>query len=226
MGGLLARIVAEDDMDSVSTLFQELKLDSTSEEWLQKKANHNLSSFTFNPSTPSSLVSRIVSTNFYKLSSKPLRMVSTKGILPVSSIRLNDPELSNFFIALPLVPASTEGQCKELVKRLLHMGSLKKASLEDLFYELSQRPLTVEETTALFKYWINQWRKQVVNRALSERLSSVLLVIFKDNLISMMSINYYALPQLVPPDLPIHESVMPLVLSKQFVKSDLEQALW
>ena len=226
MGGLLARIVAEDDLDSTAKLYSEMKLDATGEEWLQKKGNHNLLSFTFHNSTPSLIVSRIISVSFYKLSSKPIRIVSTKGILPVSSVRLNDPELSDFFKSIPIVPLLTESCCKELIKRLTDNGSLRKVDLEDLFEELSKRPLTSVETVSILQYWISQWRQQKISRSLSDRLRSVLVIAENDTLILMAPVKYFALPQLVPSDLPLPETVLPLTITKYFIKPELEQALW
>jgi hypothetical protein len=226
MGGLLARIVAEDDLDSIQTLYKEMALDSTSEEWLRKKGNHNLLSFTFHNSTPSPVVGRILAIHFYKLSSRPIRIVSTKGLLPVSSVRLNDAELSNFFKCVPIVPLETENSCKELIKRLVDNGNLKKASIDDLFEELSQRPLNSDEVVSLFEFWINKWRQQKVNQSRSNQLRTVLVLADGDKLLPMTAVKHFAMPQLVPQDLPIPNAVLPVSITRRFKDSDLEQALW
>lgn len=226
MCGLLARIVAEDDLDSIVSLYKELTLDPTSEEWLQKKGNHNLVSFTYNHSTPSPIVGRIISTYFFKLSLRPIRMVSTMGILPVSSVRLNDPELKNFFKKVPIIPPETENYCKDLIKRLLDNGSLKRACLDDLFDELAQRPMSSDEIISIFQYWINKWRQQKINQNLSIQLRSVLVLTDSDGLVPMTMIKHYTSSQLVPIDVPIPNSVLPLKITKHFSNSELEQAFW
>ncbi len=119
MGGLLARIIAEDDLQSIEKIYKEMKLDAVSELWLEKKASHNLTCFTFQQTTPAHLVGRLISSHFYACTSRPIQMISQKGLLPASLVRLKDSRMSGFLKNTPIVPEYTEKQCQELIKRLV-----------------------------------------------------------------------------------------------------------
>lgn len=227
MGGLVARILCEDDLDSTARLYTELKLDAISESWLQNKAIHNLKGFTFQNSTPISLVGRLISTSFYKYSTRPVRLVSSKGILPCTQVRLRDPEMSEFLKTLPVVPEAVEAQCQELLKRLKDLYAVRLPNLDDVFVELSSRTFSVDQTVALFRWWIQQWRQGKVKTVDSQRLKNNLLITdSKSAPQTMQNVVYYTQPKLVPADLPLPNSVLPLEISKFFINPELEQALW
>ena len=226
MGGLLGRIVCEDDLETVARLYSEMKLDETSEVWLRKKGTHNLQSFTFQNSTPAGVVGRLIATHFYQLTSKPIRLITTKGIIPVQDSRIQDPTMAEFIKEIPIIPEETSLKCKDLLKRLVELKVLHTVSIEDVFVELGKRPLPAKEAVALFQWWIGQWRIKAISNEHAKRLQQCLVILEDSGPQPMTIIKYHAAPKLVPPDLSIPSSVLPLDVSKFFIKPELEQAFW
>lgn len=133
MGGLLARILYEDDLEGIAKLYNEMQLDPESESWLQDKASHTMAGFMFRPSTPSPLVGRILSAYFSKSCSRPLSVSSSRGIKPVTEVRLPDASMKDFIKQIPVIPEKVMEQCTELIKQLEGRGAIRKMSIEDVY---------------------------------------------------------------------------------------------
>ncbi|KAJ3078512.1 hypothetical protein HK102_004456, partial [Quaeritorhiza haematococci] len=184
MGGLLARIIYEDEMSAVSRMWAELSLDPDSETWLQKRGAHAMQSFHFRPSTPSSIVGRILASLFLKLSTRPLSVISTKGVLPVNQVRLPDPKMAGFIKNVPLIPELVLKKCDQMMKQMEQSGVIRRCGLPDVFTELStidaktkqKRSLTNQEAVELFRWWIDYRRMYgVSHNELSSFLELALL---------------------------------------------------
>ncbi|KND02056.1 uncharacterized protein SPPG_02560 [Spizellomyces punctatus DAOM BR117] len=229
MGGLLARILYDDDLDAIDRLYKALALDSTSEIWLQKKASHTMAGFTFKPSTPSPLVGRILSAYFLSRSTKPLNIVSSRGIKPLIEVRLPDTSMKEFMKEVPIVPDQTMEQCAELFKQLEAKGAIRKLNITDLFRELSSRPFPQSEMVALFRWWLDYRKTNVISSTDVEQLlrSAVFLepgVNGKEDAVRPLStIAHYVPKHLIPSDLPLPVTVMPLAISNEFKKEELER---
>ncbi|KAI8924001.1 hypothetical protein BC831DRAFT_428325 [Entophlyctis helioformis] len=229
MGGLLARVVFENDLDSVQRLYSELDVDDTSRTWLEKKAMHTLNAFTFKQSTPSPLVGRIVSDTFFKMSSIPIRIISTRGILPAQDVRMPAPEMKAFIKTTPTLAEEALTSCKELVQRLRASGYLKPIGLQDIFKELSNRTCTIDETVGLMKWWIEQvqLRNGSINTSHCAELQKLLVVQESGQQpISFARMTHFVSPRLVPADLPLPEMVLPLSVTRHFATKDLESCFW
>jgi hypothetical protein len=229
MGGLLARIIFEDEMASVSNLYSELSLDTESEKWLQKKATHALASFTFKPSTPAAIVGRIHSSYFFKLSNKPLSMVSTKGIMPITSVRLPDASMSGFIKEVAVIPALTMTACADLIADLKRNNMILPITLEDVYSELSTRIFGVDEVVALLKWWLSFRQNNAVSVGEASKLFQLLLLVDPNSAdktpVRAIDLKYHANAKVIPPTLPIPPTSLSLEISKQFTKQDLEEAM-
>ena len=229
MGGLLTRVLFEDDLDSIAKLYTEMKLDSTGETWLLNKGIHNFVSFDFQSSTPSNSVGRILNGCFHKLCTRPLRFLSTRGILPAHEIRLQDKRMMEFLKTIPVVPDATLDRCKDWIKRLTESGLLKRISLDDVFKEISARTLTREETISLFQWWLSEWREKRISRQNAMDLGKILVLESPENKkepLVMSNVKYFIDPHMVPKDLPLPLNVLPIEISIHFIKKELEQAFW
>ncbi|KAI9364960.1 hypothetical protein DFJ73DRAFT_619935 [Zopfochytrium polystomum] len=228
IGGLLARIVFEDEMSSIGSLYKELTLDEQSELWLQKKAAHAMAAFTFRPSTPSNLVGRIHSLYFTKLCKNPLSVLSTKGVLPVSSVRLPNEKMKDFIKEIPVFPSEVMTNCVELVRELDRNGTVHLVDLGDLLVELEKRVLSADEVKALIKWWIAYRKANAVTGTEMKHLFQLLVITDPANLSSppkpAADFKFHVNNKIIPPNVPIPENALPMEISKAFSKEELEEA--
>ncbi|KAI8587693.1 hypothetical protein BDZ88DRAFT_453803 [Geranomyces variabilis] len=232
MGGLLARILFDDEMAEINRLYEAMALDPQSTLWLSKKAAHSMNAFHFKPSTPSPLVSRILEVYFSKSSSEALKIFSSVGIRDATKVRLPDAAMTSFIKNVPVVPPSVIESCGDLLKALEKKGLLRKLGIQDVLTELASRPLSEEETIALFTWWMVFTRDHAYTRAdVDNILKSTLLILpptvkGQDNTIQPLAYVKHHVPRhLIPGDLPIPETCLPLSVSNHFKKADLEGSL-
>ncbi|KAJ3107750.1 hypothetical protein HDU97_003420 [Phlyctochytrium planicorne] len=229
IGGVLSRIVFEDEMASIGNLFKELTLDDESRKWLRNKADHALSSFTFRMSTPAMIVGKIHKSYFFKGGRNAISMISTKGILPLNEVRIPDQTASGFVREVPTIPSETLKSCEELITDLEALGLLKKFDLEDLYVELSKRVLEPTEVVALVKWWLEFRRNNPVSNQEISKLFQLLVVVDPQDDANaparrLIDLKHYVNPQIIPPNVPIPKTCLPLSISKHFSKSDLGNA--
>ncbi|KAI8351189.1 hypothetical protein BD560DRAFT_450089, partial [Blakeslea trispora] len=100
VGGLLSRLVYNDEMEQIARLYRELvgqqtEVDKTIVEgpdsakaMLEKRAAHALHSFTFQPSTPSAIVSTVHEERFFNSCKVPLEIITSHGVQPITLSRV------------------------------------------------------------------------------------------------------------------------------------------
>jgi hypothetical protein len=183
MGGLLCRVVYNDEMEQIRKLYHELvgneqlvdneKLleedkasgkDITPRTWLRRRAFHALQSFTFKPSTPSAIVSQDQGFYFYEMARSDMQLITSHGIQPISitrSLSSEDPgstasELINKFVkSIPLVSISPYATADAPLQKLKAEKKLKPLGIRDIFQELESRSLSIDEMIICMKWWIN-----------------------------------------------------------------------
>ncbi|KAJ3148016.1 hypothetical protein HDU86_007584 [Geranomyces michiganensis] len=232
MGGLLARILYDDEMGETSRLYEAMALDPQSTLWLANKASHSMNAFHFKPSTPSALVSRILEVYFNKSSSETIRIFSSIGIRDATKVRLPDAALLPFIKSIPVVPPSVIESCGDMLKALENKGVLRRLGILDVQTELASRPLSVAETIALFTWWLSFTRDHGYTRADIDNIVKSTLIVMpptvkgQDNTIKPLAhVKHHVPRHLIPGDLPIPESCLPLSVSNHFKKADLEAGL-
>ncbi|KAI8973522.1 hypothetical protein BDF20DRAFT_837459 [Mycotypha africana] len=180
MGGLLARLVYNDEMEQIRRLYGELvghptEVDKSGKEQdnqdnakllLEKKAGHALRSFTFQPSTPSGIVSQVQEEHFFKCCKVPLDIMTSHGVRSITVARTvpdittvvghDVTELLNSFIkTIPTVTWATYQLCKDSIDILKNNKKLLlPLGVQDVLKELDQRSLKPAEMVACMKWWI------------------------------------------------------------------------
>ncbi|KAJ3047161.1 hypothetical protein HK097_000176, partial [Rhizophlyctis rosea] len=227
VSGLLSRILYDDDMSAISRLYTEMHLDPESTTYLNNRAAHAMASFTFKDSTPSRLVSQILKSYFFKSGKQPLSLMSSKGVLPVTGVRLMDEKMKGFIRDVAVVPESVVEGCKDMIEYLRSEGLIKPLGLEDVFRELEGRVLDTEEMVSVMGWWIEYRKRNVVSQAELDRFLKGARV--KDakegtegRVVSLSGVRHHATAKIVPPDLPIEDTVLPLEVGRKFEKRDLE----
>lgn len=234
MGGLLCRVVYEDELDQIAKLYRELvgaqsiinktELKAETENnadsvyaWLERRATHALLSFTFRPSTPSSIVGHLQETYFDQMSKVPLSIITSHGIRRITDARLPDPDMDSFVKTIPTVSAALVKQCDVAIKKLETTSQLKRLGLDDVFRELEARSLDMQEMTALLKWWCEASTRDpaVADERSRVRLMQIgVVALLKGNTLPLASIKWWLNPRIVPGDVPLPREVLPYEMTK------------
>ncbi|CAG8505139.1 14702_t:CDS:10 [Racocetra fulgida] len=219
VAGILSRILYEDEMSQISKVYREIvgsnaKTDeatNSAREWLEKRAAHALSHFTFKPSTPNPHVGQIIEFQFLNCASQLLSILSTTGVQPINLVRMPNSEMAAFIKTIPIVPKIIMEQCDVFIKKARNkMNIIKDISLGDVFNELQSRTLSQEDTVALMKWWIGYRSKESrVSESDVQQLLKLAVVCINDNVIPLNKIQYWLNPSVVPPDYEVPSNVLP-----------------
>ncbi|KAI8644601.1 hypothetical protein BD408DRAFT_383483 [Parasitella parasitica] len=256
-GGILARMVYNDEMEQISRLYRELvgysaEVDKTKVEGmdsaklvLEKRAAHALHSFTFQHSTPSTIVSKLHEEQFFVSCKAPLNVMTSHGILPIDMARTVPDntnvaghvitELLDVFIkTIPTLTPTVSQECKESIAKLIGFNLLAPLGFNDVVKELDARSLEQNEMVACMKWWIEcnrnnssipkHTRDHIIGNhaARTKFLDAAIMNCGEDRgLLQLSHTQWYLNPKTVPLDMPIPEDTMPFSISKNFSTADL-----
>ncbi|ORZ36386.1 hypothetical protein BCR44DRAFT_55445 [Catenaria anguillulae PL171] len=169
---------------------------------------HVVNSFTCHPSTPASTVSQLVSRAFFLASTDELVVLSTKGLKPVSQVRMYDSAVAAFLLDdLPMLAKPVYDAAKPFFDLLLDARLLKPVTVADVFQAL---PPTIDDHARLACIW--SWA--IANRS---SLAHHHLITLK----SRTPFTRFASSRWFPPAAPMPEDVMPNTLAKQVEEHQL-----
>jgi hypothetical protein len=177
VGGLLARMVYNDEMEQITRLYRELvgydvEVDKTKIEgtdsaklMLEKRAAHALHSFTFQHSTPSAIVGKVHEERFFQSCKVPLEIMTSHGTQPVTIARTVPDStsltghaiaelLDTFIKTIPTITPVIFQECKESLTKLNEFNLLSPLGINDVLKELDTRSLKPDEMVACMKWWI------------------------------------------------------------------------
>ncbi|CAJ0746048.1 3665_t:CDS:10, partial [Entrophospora sp. SA101] len=232
LAGILSRMIYEDELTKISNLYKESFGSSLATfddgpmkskfEGLQKYAAHALTHFTFRESTPRKEISTLSESQFFDCTSTPLPILSTCGVLPITSIRIPTPETKPFIKIVPIVPTLLLDQCNEFFKKAEKAKdssrSIYEVSIKDIFIELESRALNENEMTSLLKWWINYRYK---DKATLEKFMKLVTIQVENTKVPLSKISHYLDPNVIPPDVEVPPSVLPYSISKDFKERDI-----
>ncbi|KAE8214368.1 hypothetical protein CF327_g2231 [Tilletia walkeri] len=139
------------------------------------RALHLLRFFTIRTSHPSGKVAEILQNRFFAVSAegrvesnrmlkfmqaapsdadKAVRIMSTCGVWPSSRVRLPNDILNPFIKQLPMLPAAHITKAADFIRACTTRGLLMEVQMPDVFNELADRPLNIEEMKACLKWFI------------------------------------------------------------------------
>ena len=163
---------------------------------------------------------------FLKSGKQPLSLMSSKGVLPATSVRAMDEKMKGFIKEVPVVPDLVAEAAKEMIEYLRAENLLKPLGLEDVFREVESRVLETEEVVSVMQWWIEYRRRSAVSQNELDRfLKGVRVKVGgseRGKVLSLSGVRYHATAKIVPPDLPIEDTVLPLEVGRKFEKRDLE----
>jgi len=150
------------------------KAKQTAEDFFDR-ALHLLRFFTIRTSHPSGKVAEILQNRFFAVSAegqreqnrmmrfiqstpsaedRAIQIMSSCGVWPSSKVRLPNDILTPFIKQLPMLPAAHVSKAAEFIRSCTSRGLLMEVQMPDVFAELEQRPLEVEEMKACLKWFI------------------------------------------------------------------------
>ncbi|CEG67361.1 hypothetical protein RMATCC62417_03805 [Rhizopus microsporus] len=255
VGGLLARLVYNDEMEQIVRLYRELvgsqqQVDKTivegtdsAKNMLERRAAHALRSFTFQHSTPSSIVGKVHESWFFQSCKVPLNIMTSHGIQPITIARTvpdtmsltghNITQLLDKFIkTVPTITSIVYEECKDGMKKLTDHGLLQPLGLNDVLKELDSRSLTVDEMIACMKWWIEcnvgntaipaTTRNNINETTRAQFLGAAVMDCGEQKgLLQLSRAKYWQNPKIIPLDMDVPSDVMPFSVSKHFNANDL-----
>ncbi|RIA91695.1 hypothetical protein C1645_692396 [Glomus cerebriforme] len=231
LAGILCRILYEDEMAQITRLYNEMigpNVKANEEdtkpvrEWFENRAAHALAHFTFKPSTPNKQVGKITELQFFSCSRQTLSIFSSNGVLPISNVRLPNPEMAGFIKSVPVVPKVILEQCDAFFKKAKDMRLIEELTLQDVLHELKNRILSENETVELLKWWIS-YRSKGNNVNQMEFSQFMQLACIGNKSRTLSTIRYFLNPSVIPPDVDIPVEVLPYTISKPLKNQDLEK---
>lgn len=156
--------------------------------------------------------------------------MSSVGVMESKHVRVfgdnsESPFLRKFIKDTPIVPAEIEKSCNLLISNLQSTGVILQVSLQDVLAEVSKRVLSTEELIACLQYWVSFRSNFSINALeLASFLNAVLVSVHGSSPIPLAKINYFINPKLITPGVPLPPDTLPLEISKNFSKEQLENS--
>ena len=223
MSGLLARILYEQEMLEIKQMYESITLkgDSFNVEaitYLEKRAIHAMQSFAFKPTTPYGRIGALLSKAFFDASSYAPLLITTKGVFLASEVRLPNKEIT-FIRTIPLVKDSVLKDCDSFFRKLQEYLTIPLVDIDSVISELDHRSLEENEITELLKWWVRIKMSGRSNIDMMKRVFSRLKLGSGSNL---WAVTHFLNPGIVPPSLPLANSVISYNISRNFNKKELE----
>lgn len=231
--GILARILYWDEMDMLRKRANGLK--SVDLENLYDQAIHIMQQFTFKDSTPSVHVGDYIREGFWNCSQSSIELLSTKGVLLSSEIRLVN-EVT-FLEGLAFLPERILKGAPEFVRTLERGGYITEITFKDIQNSLAEKPLSSEQSYAFLK-WLS---RQLASGKTDDLQASMLLsgaiamapitnptgqVVENGLPVSLANVKYYVNAHKLASDVPLPPNCLPFALTKRLLSSELERLMW
>jgi hypothetical protein len=242
VGGFLARVVYELELDSISELWSgAMSGNSTDDEsaksirsWLQSRCLHALLFFTFYPTTPSIVVSEHFRVAFFAAgatANHAFPIISTLGVRSARDVRVYNSAFTGFLKNTPMLPPEVAREGKLMLAALRERGLCLDVTFQDVLDELKARILDEQEAIALLKWRVGLDAE--LTRAHSRELRQAFLgaAVFcikeegkEDKIVPLAAIRTYVNPKstVIPLDSPLPAHTLPFSVSKQLGNADLK----
>ncbi|KAI5854877.1 hypothetical protein BZA05DRAFT_392841 [Tricharina praecox] len=231
--GILARILYWDEMDMLRKRADGLKAADLVQ--MYDQAIHILQQFTFKDSTPSVHVGDYIREGFWNCSLSSIELLSTRGVLPSSKVRLAN-EVT-FLEGLAFLPAKIVKGAPEFVHTLERGGYITEITFHDIQNSLAEKPLGSEQSHAFLKWLSHQLETGKKDDLQASMLLSgaIAMVPFTNEKgevvenglpVSLGDVKYYVNANKLPPDVPLPPHCLPFALTKRLLVPELERLTW
>ncbi|WVQ80757.1 hypothetical protein IAT38_002862 [Cryptococcus sp. DSM 104549] len=222
VGGYLSRLIYELEMQELQQAWSKMTVGEehkAEREKILARALHVLRFFSFKPTTPSAVVGQEMESAFYDsvTDNRTMAMLSIGGILPVSDVRMPNPEIAKFLPELPVVTPSALQEASRSIARLRERSLLVDVTYDDVVRQLAKRPLTEQEATNCLLWWQSLASTPGFNIGLRSRLLDAAIVACdNDKIIPLSSVQTFIRPHsgTIPNDMPVPPHTIPYTLTK------------
>ncbi|RIA81211.1 hypothetical protein C1645_837362 [Glomus cerebriforme] len=234
MAGTLCRILYDEELAHIAHAFNKMisninvdeETTKSLRECVNRRATHALTYFTFMKSTPNEKVSSISESQFFNCSKIKLSILSTNGVLPISSVRIPDSKMKGFIKTVPIIPNIMFKQCnKFFMKAKDSLELIDELTFKDVIHELKSRTLSEDEMVELLKWWISYRSNENNINSSAELKQFMQLARINGGSRSLNTIRYYLNPGIIPPNMDFPDEVLPHTISKNLKNQDLEKWL-
>jgi len=238
VAGIMARLAFANEMADLSTKIKRATDQNghgtkvTKDEIAQfmPEALHNLKTFTFGESTPSSQVSQIIEEAFWTAYKKPsIEIYSTRGVLPTTKVRLATENLGGFVEGIPVVPEALVDS--SFVSKLKEFGLITEITIGDVKQELEAKALTRDQLIQ-FIGWAG--RKAItgdidgptINSLMDVAVAMTGEVEVSGDIITLSSIKNYLNVSKIPAEVPIPPTTIPFQFTRASSINELQALGW
>ncbi|GBB83158.1 hypothetical protein RclHR1_00010040 [Rhizophagus clarus] len=210
LAGTLCRILYEDEMIKINGR----GVNTQSRGWFEEWAALALTHFTFNITTPNKQVGEIIESQFFGCSEGKLTILSTNGVLPISVVRIPNPEMAGFIKAVPVVPEFIFERCETFFKKAHMMKLIKNLNFQDVLIELKSRTFSENEMIELLTWLISYLSKgNIVYAPEFEQFKQLARIDGRP----LNTFRYFLNPSgVIPPDTIVPDYVLPYNISVHF----------
>lgn len=193
-------------------------------------ARHIFQSFTFADSTPSAQVGQIIEEAFWTSYRRPvIEVLSTRGVLPTSSVRVFSEELSRFVDGIPVVPKELKDN--SFVRKLHDFGLIAEIDGEDVRKELETKALNSDQLAHFIRWAAKKAASGELDPVGRAALLDVVIAELSDGgnsgqIIQLGQIRTYLASNRIPPNLPIPPTTIPFSLTGNCQPAELQALGW
>lgn len=224
LAGLLCRIFYEREISKIKKDYNKV-VDVDLKDNVKNIENnykHVLRYFTFDKSTPEESVGEIIENQFFDCLERKLEILSTRGILPITDVRIPNSRMEGFIKTVPIVPKIVYEYCNPFFAKAKDTGLIKELSFSDVKTELESRSLSEAEMIALLKWWIS-YMSEKNNEGEFSQFMQLASVRINDKYRPLNTIHYILNPHFIPPDVAIPDDVLPYNISKNLDNFKMEK---
>lgn len=218
IGGFVARAVYEHEMQRIGAEWA----DPSKRERVLDAALHTMRFFSFHRSSPSSRVSVTLEESFFACCTRPcISLMSTNGLRSSEAVRFPSAMLADFCRDIPVLPAAHIEAADVFVMQLRVRRLVHDITMEDVFTELSRRPLSVDEMVACLKWWSQVTAHPSFEPSLRRRLIQSAVVLTEHGVQALSDVTTVLHPGKLPPTVVLPPTCLTYAVSRHFRTTEL-----
>ncbi|KAK4050523.1 hypothetical protein OIO90_005106 [Microbotryomycetes sp. JL221] len=228
VGGLLARLVYEEEMSVIKRAFRP-NLDARDRDRLQQQAVHLMRFFSYSRSTPQEIVSHLTESSFFNTArGNSITVLTQLGPVPAHKARTPNPALAGFVKGVATIPDVLVDGAPTMVGALRARELVRDISLDDVLQDLSAHALTLPEAIKCFQWWISLASNAIYEPRLLARLMDAALLSIPESdgnerIVPLSNFRTFLNPKIIPVDMPAPDHTLPFELTKSLSHNDLVQ---
>lgn len=239
VAGIACRIAYDGDMAHLrKDLLQRAAgkpIDQTLLDTIIPSALHTLKQYTATETTPDARVGKLIQGAFWSCGSASMEIVSTKGVLPCTKVRILSQKLS-FLENIASVPDILTKEANDFIYKLVTSGYLTELTVRDMQKELEARALNEQQLAEFLKWAVkglsdDELDAEVIHRLFGSAVANIADGSNADGtpatrLLTLDQIETYQVHSKVPTSMPIPPYTMPFRIIKDIPAQQLDAFGW